>query len=388
MSTENFYSKLPAFKNFKGIASDQNYAPAPDDWWVFVADVTNSTVAVEQGRYKDVNTIGAAAIVVAHEVMGDQLFPFVFGGDGATMVVPPEFVGELSCSLIGLKELAKSRFDLDLRIGKVQVAEIIERGAKVNVGKMSLAGAKSMSIFSGGGLAMADKLIKEQTDDYAVTGKAQTKNLKRLSCRWNPIPSRSGRMVSLVVSATKPHGMNVIAEFVDYLDEIYAGDSANSNPISLEHMSYNTVQECVEHEKRFHASVWSTRYFLRYLEILAAVWIFRLNMPAIVFDSDAYAQSLNSHSDYRKFDDTLKMTIDCSTEQLEKIKSYLAAKREEGKLLYGLHDADAALMTCFVNGLGEGEHIHFIDGMDGGYFAASVQHKALNQSHQAETTVA
>ena len=376
---ENFYSALPAFEQFKGITSDENYAPVPRDWWVFVADVTNSTVAVTEGRYKDINTIGAAAIVVAHEVMGTQAFPFVFGGDGATMVVPPDAVEKLSNALIGLQALSQTQFGLDLRVGKIQVCDIVDQGADVRVAKMSLAGEKSMSIFAGGGLTLADKLIKSHRANHEVRGTGHDNNLKKLSCRWQPVLARHGNIASLVISPTKAGDMGAIADFVDFLDDLYGGNLADANPIGVDHMSYHSVSECIAHEKRMHHNRWSIRYVLRVMEIMLAVAVFRFNVPPIFFNPNTYGQSLGRHSDYRKFDDTLKMTIDCSDEQLKKIKAYLSNKHAEGRIIYGIHETDTALMTCFVDGLGEGRHIHFIDGGDGGYFSASLQYKSLNR---------
>lgn len=43
--------------------------------------------------------------------------------------------------------------------------------------------------------------------------------------------------------------------------------------------------------------------------------------------------------------------------------------------MYGLHQSDSALMTCSLFSLEESEHIHFIDGSDGGYALAARQLK-------------
>ena len=54
----------------------------------------------------------------------------------------------------------------------------------------------------------------------------------------------------------------------------------------------------------------------------------------------------------------------------------LAARHERGELDFGIHVADAALMTCLVFDLAESRHLHFIDGEDGGFAAASIGLKA------------
>ena len=48
--------------------------------------------------------------------------------------------------------------------------------------------------------------------------------------------------------------------------------------------------------------------------------------------------------------------------------------QQRGDILYGWHDSDRALMTCFVRSLTQ--HAHFIDAGDGGYAKAAAQLKA------------
>lgn len=82
------------------------------------------------------------------------------------------------------------------------------------------------------------------------------------------------------------------------------------------------------------------------------------------------------HSDYRKFDDMLHMIVDCTSAQAHDLAIYLKNARKEGLLAYGLHQSDDALMTCYVESVRDGDHIHFIDGGNGGYALAAKQLKA------------
>ncbi|MCZ6502257.1 MAG: DUF3095 family protein [Gammaproteobacteria bacterium] len=42
-----------------------------------------------------------------------------------------------------------------------------------------------------------------------------------------------------------------------------------------------------------------------------------------------------------------------------------------GELFYGVHLSDESLMTCYVQSVEAADHIHFIEGGDGGYAGAS-----------------
>jgi len=54
----------------------------------------------------------------------------------------------------------------------------------------------------------------------------------------------------------------------------------------------------------------------------------------------------------------------------------LTERAERGEIVYGLHRADSALMTCLVFSLEKAEHIHFVDGSDGGFTSAAKNLKA------------
>ena len=55
----------------------------------------------------------------------------------------------------------------------------------------------------------------------------------------------------------------------------------------------------------------------------------------------------------------------------DNINRMLASRAGRDELVYGLHRADSALMTCLVFNLDKKEHIHFVDGNDGGFTCAA-----------------
>ena len=70
------------------------------------------------------------------------------------------------------------------------------------------------------------------------------------------------------------------------------------------------------------------------------------------------------------------MALDVSDQQAALITAYLDGEQEAGHLIYGTHLADSALMTCLVLSLEQSEHVHFIDGSDGGFTRAAQQFKS------------
>lgn len=99
MSSARFYAELPVFTDFREVSRAENFAALPEDWHVVMSDVRNSTVAIQSGGYKNVNTVGAATITAVLNAAGDIDIPFVFEGDGSTLCVPPALLDDARAAL-------------------------------------------------------------------------------------------------------------------------------------------------------------------------------------------------------------------------------------------------------------------------------------------------
>ena len=74
-SSAGFYAGLPLLTEFSAVADPARYAPLPADWHVATCDVRNSTQAVQAGNYKNVNTVGAAAVTAMLNAAGTLDIP-------------------------------------------------------------------------------------------------------------------------------------------------------------------------------------------------------------------------------------------------------------------------------------------------------------------------
>jgi hypothetical protein len=87
-----------------------------------------------------------------------------------------------------------------------------------------------------------------------------------------------------------------------------------------------------------------------------------------------YTRSLAVHADHLKLDDGLRAVVDLDAQQIVELRVLLDQLEQRGDIVYGWHDSDRAVMTCFVRSLTK--HAHFIDAGDGGYAKAAAQLKA------------
>ena len=70
------------------------------------------------------------------------------------------------------------------------------------------------------------------------------------------------------------------------------------------------------------------------------------------------------------------MTLDVDDAGLSQIRARLERAAAEGVCRFGLHSQNSALITCIVPSAIRGDHMHFIDGAEGGYAQAATAMKA------------
>jgi predicted NodU family carbamoyl transferase len=104
------------------------------------------------------------------------------------------------------------------------------------------------------------------------------------------------------------------------------------------------------------------------------------------FQGKRYIKETVIQSDFKKFDEQLRFVIDCSESEIQLIRNFLEELQSDGKIIYGTHVSSHALMTCLVSNLGQGKHVHFIDGGDGGYaHAAKMLKKSMKSYSQSDS---
>jgi hypothetical protein len=196
------------FRDFTRVLDPSLYKPLPDDWVIGVTDVVQSTKAIESGRYKAVNTAGASVIAAVTNALDGRSFPFVFGGDGASLAVSSRDEGAVRAALAATAAWSRDELDLALRAALLPVSVVREQGLDVRVARFAPSTNVSYAMFTGGGLAWADQTLKSGRFAVAPAAPGVRPDLSGLSCRWNEMPATRGVMLSLVVapSSTAPSG--------------------------------------------------------------------------------------------------------------------------------------------------------------------------------------
>ena len=106
-------------------------------------------------------------------------------------------------------------------------------------------------------------------------------------------------------------------------------------------------------------------------ETLLAYVVMRLGIRVGAFDPAVYRRTVVENSDFRKYDDSLRLTLDCTPDVADRIERRLAEAAAADIARFGLHRQAAAIMTCIVPSIAENNHLHFVDGAAGGYAMAA-----------------
>lgn len=385
MTSDTFYADLVPLEQFLDLANPRNYVEAPADWYALITDVVASGQAIARGQYKEVNVLGASSIMAVLNAVAPLEVPFVFGGDGALLLVPPNAVQAARTALLGIRALAHDSFDLDLRVGIVPLTVLGPRRA-VRVAKFRLNPTYCQASFIGGGLTYATELVKTDPT-YCLDGSddCSSTNLTGLECRWQDIPSPRGHTLSLIVAALPSGGYvneYLYSEVLDTIHGIY-GKWENYHPVAPPalNLSLNPKRLRAEAKARAKSPQWRDRatYTAKaYLESLLGLSLMRFDVKAGGVDWGRYKADVRAASDYQKIDDMLRMVIAGSPAQTEQMVAYLDDRLAQGHLVYGVHVSDRALMTCLILDRRD-RHFHLIDGADGGYALAAEQLKARLQ---------
>lgn len=391
----NFYADLPRSANFDELAASESFTSLPDDWFVGVADIVDSTGHIASGFYKTVNTIGAAVISAQMNAVADEAepgtgeFPFVFGGDGASFAMAGEFREQAEAALAQVRRWAMDEFKFELRAAIVTVSDIRAAGHDVQVARYKISDELDYAMFAGGGVRYAENAMKDGVFDVPIAPEGELPNLMGLSCRWTPMVARDGVILSLVVEAAPGADPVALRDSMRRIIDITEGLDRNGHPVPEEGPGFQWVPEGLELEARAThgiAPLWKRKMQL-WFETLIALMFFKTGWSIGGFSATHYTQTTGRNADFRKLEDGLKMTIACSEAAKRELEAELIAGESAGLVRYGTATQDSAVMTCIVPSVMRDDHVHFVDGAAGGYaLAASRMKQAIASA--ASTPVA
>ena len=377
MNNAHFYTDLPIHTQPVNnlLIQPDTFQQIPPNWAVVVTDIKGSTKAVQGGLSELVNLIATGSIIAALNIATKSKIdlPFFFGGDGATLIVPPTLLPEIMEALELHQNNVKKEFNIDLRVGSLAVSNVYEAGAQIKIAKVSINPLYDIPLVLGTGLQYAEETIKSKVIDFQdIKVTDSVLNLEGMECRWNriPPPPNADEVVCLLIYAKKESEQAaVFKKVLDKADDVY-GAHQKRNPISLPKLRMNAGLRKVRMELRMR------KPNFRFLEWMKN-WIFMIGgkywyLPSKI--GKKYLNELIKLADIFVLDGKINMVISGKVSQRKQLLQYLDKMEEESEIIYGVHVSKESIISCYVRNR-EANHIHFIDGGDGGYTQAAVMLK-------------
>ena len=342
---------------YRSFIDQQQTKEVPSSWYLVVADIKGSTRAAQEGRYQEINYVGAAAIAALRNAFGGKKIPFVFGGDGATFLVSPEKLERVLSILNKLKDVAQKQMGFHLRVEAIQVGKIQDQGATIRFGFVSVGPSEGFHFFRGNGIALAETMLKNGGGEkFKIDSLKDQPNLEGLSCRVSHFPPSNGEVLNLIIeprtSFDEEDGIfeeiiSVHTTFVEF------------SPMKLKNHSRPWVSSKFLTEARMGG-----KYpFLVLVENLLTKLIFKFNIKnPVVGNPRDYTEALLIQSDWIKMDGLFRMVLDVDKKTKEQLLSQLELLSAQGKIIYGISHSDDVVMTCHLISGRNQEHIHFVDG--------------------------
>ncbi len=375
--SDTFYGGIPVFRGFSSLMDPALYSPLPDDWSIGVADIVESTKAIAEARYKAVNMAGASVIAAVTNALDGREFPFVFGGDGASFVVAPGDLERARHALAATATWVEESLNLVMRVALVPVAAVRAQGLDVRVARFGPSPNLSYAMFSGGGLGWADAAMKRGEFAVQPASPGTQPDLSGLSCRFEEIPSAHGLILSVLVMPAQGADPSAFRKVIEDVIALSERSPDAGRPVPPGGPPLRWPPQGVEYEARAGrgGSLLKRRGVVLAITLWAYV-VMRFGIKVGNFVPKTYVQQVVENSDFRKYDDGLRMILDCTPELERALTQILVAAAANGIVRYGLHRQDAAMMTCFTPSVMRSDHVHFIDGARGGYASAATALKA------------
>src|SRR5580658_9148838 len=305
--SDAFYAGVPVFRGFRSLMDPAMYAALPDGWSVGIADVVQSTKAIAEQRYKAVNMAGAAVVAAVTNALGDREFPFVFGGDGAGFAVAPDDHEKARAALAATAAWTDGELGLTLRVALVPVGQIRKEGFDVRVARYAPSPNLSYAMFSGGGMAWADAAAKRGAFAVAPAPPGTWPDLTGLSCRFQEFRATRGLILSVLILPAPGAEASAFRGLIESIVALVEQSPKAGRPVPDGGPQMRWPPQGVEFEAR--AAPGSRP--LRRVAVLARTFLYFLIMRSGIrigsFVPKSYLQQVVENSDFRKYDDGLRM---------------------------------------------------------------------------------
>lgn len=371
--TPDFYSELPVQEGSLGdlLSNDALFSKVPEDWLVLVADIKDSTTAVNNGKHNDVNLVATGCVIAILNLAeaNKVKIPFFFGGDGASFIIPEKLKKSALSVLEKHNRNVQNNFGFQLSLGTYEVARLYAENIQLDIARIKVSEALIIPVILGQGLQIAEHYIKDHSNAVENNLDDTPLDLDGMECKWDKIAplQKDHEVLSLIISGCGDADFSrVYSRIMHKIDVIY-GSSGKRKPISVKRLKIKTSLQRINREMKAKLGNWNLPDFLKNFAISTFGEFYLRNTKNGKF----YLQKLVELSDNLTLDGRINTVITGTPAQRELLFRYLDKLENLHLIKYGYHISKESIMSCYVKNMKTNDHIHFVDGGDGGYTKAA-----------------
>lgn len=352
---------------------EKSFKKVPSSWHIVVADIENSTDAVAKDYHSDVNLAATGCIVSVLNKIKDTdnttVIPYFYGGDGVTFLVPPKLIAIVFEVVKNYKIHVQTQFKLNLKVGKIAVEEIYNAGFQIKLSKLQQNSFLAIPVALGNGLKEAEARVKTNKNIELEKNLLKPVNLEGMECRWDeikPVKANLKVFCLIVVCNTENLQARVFSSIISKIESIF-GNLDDRRPISPFNLKLKPTLKKIKTE--MYGKLGKYNFFYLYLNlILTAIGVYYFKyFPA----GKKFLYRVAQLSETITIDGSLATVLSGTQSQMDNLKKHLDDLEKNNDILYGLHTTYASIMSCYVEDMDK-NHIHFVDGTEGGYTSAAI----------------
>jgi hypothetical protein len=189
-----------------------------------------------------------------------------------------------------------------------------------------------------------------------------------MECRWNEIQpdAPEKRVLCLLISCSEESKQaSVFRSILTKMNTIFGGLNER-NPITEPKLKLDTSLKNIKSEMYARLGKYNSNYLVsRWFMTKIGKFYFKF------IDADeGYFFKVTKLSDTIMLDGFINTVITGTDGQIKEFQFFLDSLETQKKIIYGWHITHASIMSCYVQDRKE-NHIHFVDGTEGGYTTAA-----------------
>lgn len=355
------------------LADISRYQKIGNEEILILADIENSTEAVANGKYKNVNISTTQCIASIRYACGKPL-KIQHGGDGFVLIAHVSDMFKIAGTMTEMRDQILEDFNLKIRCAYWNSSELNRLNVSIHYHSFSFNGGNQQWQFHSNDIHKLEQLMREGDKSIYKLLAREKPDMNGFRCDFTPLFREGASYGCGIIDFSL---MDLTERFISIRKILELIVATNENHLEPPF----TIKELVWQTDKYELKTLAARtdhYRTRILFDFVYHWINKLGLhwnskwsPMLFKDLHKLPLSV----DFIKYDGQLKFIVCIADTNKDRFYHELNSLAELYNFKIGFHWSEKAVITCSVSS--EEGNMHFIDGEDGGLTLASRQLKKL-----------